>query len=74
MNALNETVVAQLDERFTEAEKNPDVKAIVFRGAGKAFVAGADIRYFVNTVFNYPTMAEAYRTAALEGINRLNRH
>ncbi|MGH1469951.1 MAG: Si-specific NAD(P)(+) transhydrogenase [Cellvibrionaceae bacterium] len=33
-----------------------------------------DIRYFVNTVFNYPTMAEAYRTAALEGINRLNRH
>ena len=33
-----------------------------------------DIRYFVNTVFNYPTMAEAYRTAALEGINRLHRH
>ena len=33
-----------------------------------------DLRYFVNTVFNYPTMAEAYRTAALEGINRLNRH
>ncbi len=33
-----------------------------------------DIRYFVNTVFNYPTMAEAYRTAALEGINRLNRY
>lgn len=32
-----------------------------------------DIRYFVNTVFNYPTMAEAYRTAALEGINRLYR-
>jgi enoyl-CoA hydratase/3-hydroxyacyl-CoA dehydrogenase len=50
MNALNETVVAQLDERFTEAEKNPDVKAIVFRGAGKAFVAGADIRYFVKKI------------------------
>jgi len=50
MNALNETVVAQLDERFTEAEKNPDVKAIVFRGAGKAFVAGADIRYFVEKI------------------------
>ena len=50
MNALNETVVAQLDERFTEAEKNPDVRAIVFRGAGKAFVAGADIRYFVKKI------------------------
>jgi enoyl-CoA hydratase/3-hydroxyacyl-CoA dehydrogenase len=50
MNALNETVVAQLDERFTEAEKNADVKAIAFRGAGKAFVAGADIRYFVKKI------------------------
>lgn len=32
-----------------------------------------NVHYFVNTVFNYPTMAEAYRIAALEGINRLNR-
>ena len=50
MNALNETVVAQLDQRFTEAENDSSVKAIVFQGAGKAFVAGADIRYFVNKI------------------------
>ena len=50
MNALNETVVAQLDKCFTEAEENPEVKAIVFQGAGKAFVAGADIRYFVKKI------------------------
>ncbi|MBW1643889.1 MAG: enoyl-CoA hydratase/isomerase family protein, partial [Deltaproteobacteria bacterium] len=50
MNALNEAVVAQLDERFTEAEKNPAIDAIVFQGAGKAFVAGADIRYFVKNI------------------------
>ena len=29
------------------------------------------IMYFINTTFNYPTMAEAYRAAALNGINRL---
>lgn len=29
------------------------------------------IRYFTQTTFNYPTMAEAYRVAALNGINRL---
>ncbi|MBL9106190.1 MAG: Si-specific NAD(P)(+) transhydrogenase [Myxococcales bacterium] len=29
------------------------------------------LRYFVNTTFNYPTMAEAYRVAALNGMNRL---
>ncbi|WP_437758264.1 Si-specific NAD(P)(+) transhydrogenase [Sorangium sp. So ce1389] len=29
------------------------------------------IRYFVNTTFNYPTMAEAYRVAALDGLGRV---
>lgn len=29
------------------------------------------IRYFINTTFNYPTMAEAYRVAALNGLNRV---
>jgi enoyl-CoA hydratase/3-hydroxyacyl-CoA dehydrogenase len=52
MNALNETVVAQLDEAFTRAEGQPSVKAIVFQGAGKAFVAGADIRYFIDNIKN----------------------
>ncbi len=30
------------------------------------------VKYFVNTTFNYPTMAEAYRVAALAGLNRLD--
>ena len=29
------------------------------------------IRYFLNNTFNYPTMAEAYRVAALNGLNRI---
>jgi len=29
------------------------------------------IRWFVSNTFNYPTMAEAYRVAALNGLNRL---
>ena len=29
------------------------------------------LEYFVETTFNYPTMAEAYRVAALNGYNRL---
>lgn len=30
-----------------------------------------NIEYFINTTFNYPTMAEAYRVAAINGLNRL---
>ena len=29
------------------------------------------LKYFMETTFNYPTMAEAYRVAALNGLNRL---
>ena len=32
---------------------------------------GGTLDYFVNTVFNYPTMAEAYKNAALDGFARI---
>ena len=34
--------------------------------------AANSLLYFINTTFNYPTMAEAYRVAALNGLNRVN--
>lgn len=33
--------------------------------------AANTMRYFLDTTFNYPTMAEAYRIAALDGLNRV---
>jgi len=50
MNALNEDVIAQLEEAFAKAAENPGVKGIVIAGSGKAFVAGADIRFFVRHI------------------------
>jgi NAD(P) transhydrogenase len=42
---------------------------------GQAIMAQKDeantLMYFINTTFNYPTMAEAYRVAALNGLNRV---
>jgi NAD(P) transhydrogenase len=41
---------------------------------GQTVMASGDInsiRYFIDTTFNYPTMAEAYRVAAYNGLNRL---
>lgn len=31
----------------------------------------APVEYFINAVFNYPTLAECYKNAALNGLNRL---
>jgi NAD(P) transhydrogenase len=39
---------------------------------GQAVMAmGATIEYFRDTVFNYPTLAEAYKVAALDGLNKI---
>lgn len=39
---------------------------------GQAVMAlGGALEYFRDTVFNYPTMAEAYKIAALNGLNKL---
>jgi NAD(P) transhydrogenase len=35
-----------------------------------AMSLGATIHYFRDTVFNYPTLAEAYKVAALDGLNK----
>ena len=50
MNALNEEVVAQLETGFAALASDPAVKGIAIAGSGKAFVAGADIRFFVRNI------------------------
>ena len=32
---------------------------------------GGKVDYFIDTVFNYPTLAECYKVAAFDGVNRL---
>lgn len=43
LNALNAAVIGELDRMFTALGARDDVGAIVLTGAGRAFVAGADI-------------------------------
>ena len=50
MNALNEVVVDQLTQAVQAANANDAVTTIVLDGAGKAFVAGADVKFFVDKI------------------------
>ncbi len=36
-------------------------------------ILGGTVEYFVNTVFNYPTLAECYKAAAFNGLNKLSK-
>jgi NAD(P) transhydrogenase len=39
---------------------------------GQAVLAlGGRVDYFIDTVFNYPTLAQCYKSAAFDGLNRL---
>jgi enoyl-CoA hydratase len=49
LNALNKTVLEELDAAIEEVYNDKNIKAVIITGAGeKAFVAGADISEFTN--------------------------
>ena len=49
MNALNQTVLSELEQAITQIEQEDNIKGVILTGAGeKAFVAGADISEFAN--------------------------
>jgi enoyl-CoA hydratase len=43
LNALNDQTIGELDDAFVSAMRDDAARAIVLTGAGRAFVAGADI-------------------------------
>ena len=48
LNALNDAVMDELRTAIAEARRRPDVGAVLLTGAGRAFVAGADIAELVD--------------------------
>jgi enoyl-CoA hydratase/3-hydroxyacyl-CoA dehydrogenase len=63
-NALNELVVRQLDAKFKAADEDPSIDTIFLIGSGKAFMAGADIKFFVDHM----------KKGDLEGIDRFTQY
>ncbi len=43
LNALNSTVIADLEALISEVEKDTELRAFILTGEGRSFVAGADI-------------------------------
>lgn len=49
LNALNSTVIAELEQVVTELENDGTIRAMILTGEGRSFVAGADIMRCVFT-------------------------
>ena len=44
LNALNSTVIGDLEQAITEVEKDAELGALIITGEGRSFVAGAALR------------------------------
>ncbi len=63
-NAMNAALVVALGEALLEAERDPDVRAVVLTGAGdRAFCSGMDLRDFAQGNSNRTPDQEAARSA-----------
>ncbi len=72
LNALNRAVIAELDRMFKSLAANEQVAAIVLTGAGRAFVAGADIAEVAQQAGTAEGLAatSAFGTAVFSRIER----
>jgi enoyl-CoA hydratase len=43
LNALNSTVIGELEQVLCEIERDAELRALIVTGEGRSFVAGADI-------------------------------
>lgn len=50
LNAMDQPIIDGYAEVIKRAENDPDVKAVVFTGKGRAFSAGADLKYVLSFI------------------------
>ena len=66
LNALNSTVISELEQVIAEVEKDAELGAFIITGEGRSFVAGADIgeQYPLDVAGGRKWVREAVRSSA----------
>jgi enoyl-CoA hydratase len=68
LNALNQEVLAQLDAAFVQLADEKALRAVILTGAGKSFVAGADIKEMQDFT---PAQARAFAKRGAQVMRRI---
>lgn len=68
-NALNTSLLEELEQAVKEVERDTDIRVLLITGAGKAFVAGADISEMMNLT---PPQAAAFAEAGHRAFRKLD--
>jgi enoyl-CoA hydratase len=73
LNALIPEIVAGIGRALAAAERDPAVRAVVLTGNGRAFCAGADLKYVRRTTQGDERAVAAFLDTVLAAMNRLEK-
>lgn len=73
LNALTPELVRELDRKLAAAEHDAAVRAVVLTGTGRAFCAGADLKYVRETTQGDETATAAFLESVLAVMSRLEK-
>lgn len=71
MNSITPDIVKGINEGLDKVEHDPEVKAVVLMGMGRAFCAGADLKFVKTQVGDNPDAVRAFLDGILATFNRL---
>ena len=71
LNALDKAMMADLDRATRTVAEDPGVRAVMLRGAGRAFMAGGDVAYFHANLATLPGEFDAMGQAFHGTVKRL---
>ncbi|WP_239025046.1 enoyl-CoA hydratase/isomerase family protein [Rhodoligotrophos defluvii] len=71
MNSLIPAVLDGIEEGLDRVEHDPDVKAVVLTGTGRAFCAGADLKFVRSQVGEDPANMRGFLDQVIGTLNRL---
>ncbi|MER3443510.1 MAG: 2-(1,2-epoxy-1,2-dihydrophenyl)acetyl-CoA isomerase [Armatimonadota bacterium] len=72
INAFNTAMLQGLAQAMCDAAENPEVRAVVVRGAGRGFCSGQDLREFEGKTISYKAHLKNY-AGAIAGIATLDK-
>ena len=75
-NGYNEALLISLRDIFDELDSDPSIRAVLLRGAGKHFSAGADVNWFKELATAEPSVrlaASRLSTAAMRALDECSK-